>query len=128
MLDAIAVFGQAFHRAVLFHAVSLNEDIERGVGLCLRLGHPDVFQMCLGLGRERLGRGVHAIGGLVNPAPPNAGLPKTSCRADQNPNPPSPTFSYSSHAHGFDQIVQLTRGNALHIGRVWEGMGFPPGP
>jgi hypothetical protein len=47
-----AVLGQAFSRPVVFHAVSLDEEIERGGGLGLRFGHPDIFEMRLGLRRH----------------------------------------------------------------------------
>ena len=69
-----SVFGQAFDCPVVFHSVSLDEEIEGGVGLSFGLGHPDVFQMRLGLGLDRLGHGVQNICGLVDPAPLDPGL------------------------------------------------------
>ena len=45
-----AVLGQAFDGTVIFHAVSLDEEIEGGIGPGLGFRHPDVFQMRLGLG------------------------------------------------------------------------------
>jgi hypothetical protein len=44
-----AILGPAFHRAVVFHAVSLDEEIEGIVRRGLGSGHPDVLQMRLGL-------------------------------------------------------------------------------
>lgn len=64
--QVIEIFGQAFHRAVGFHAI--------GIGIGLRLGHPYIFQISLGFGLDRLGHGVQDIGGLVNPATLNAGF------------------------------------------------------
>ena len=69
-----AVLGQAFDGSVIFHAIGLDEEIEGDVGLGLRLGHPDIIQMRLGLGLDLLGHGVQDIGGLVNPATLNTGF------------------------------------------------------
>jgi hypothetical protein len=41
------VLGQAFGRPVVFHAVSLDEEVEGGVGLGLRFGHLLPGRACL---------------------------------------------------------------------------------
>ena len=69
-----AVFGQAFHRPIVFHAVSFDEEIEGGVGPGFGFRHPDVFQMRLGLGLQRLGQSIEDICCLVHPAALHAGL------------------------------------------------------
>ena len=42
-----AVFGQAFDGSVVFHAVSLDEEIEGGIGARLGLGHLLLGRACL---------------------------------------------------------------------------------
>jgi hypothetical protein len=43
-------------------ASSPDEEIEGGIGRGFGFGHPDVFQMRLGLGLDRLGHGVQNVG------------------------------------------------------------------
>jgi len=69
-----AVFVEAFHCAVIFHAVSFNEEIEGSVGFGLGFCHPDVFQMRLGFGLHRLGHRVQYVCRLVHPAALHPGL------------------------------------------------------
>src|SRR5438045_5288092 len=45
----LAVLRQATHRLVVLDGVGLDKGVESGVGVVLRLGHPDVLQSALGL-------------------------------------------------------------------------------
>lgn len=47
-----AVLAQAFHRPVIFHAVSLDEEVEGDICLGFGFGHPDFLQVRLGLGLQ----------------------------------------------------------------------------
>src|SRR6266480_6744189 len=44
----LAVLRQATHRLVVLDGVGLDKGVESGVGVVLRLGHPDVLQSALG--------------------------------------------------------------------------------
>ena len=45
----LAVLRQATHRLVVLDGVGFDKGVESGVGVVLRLGHPDVLQSALGL-------------------------------------------------------------------------------
>ena len=69
-----AVFGQAFDSPVVFHAISLDEEIEGGVGFGFGLGHPDILQMRLGFRLHGLGQRIEHVRCLVDPAALHPGL------------------------------------------------------
>src|SRR5215471_18359125 len=50
----LAVLRQATHRLVVLDGVGLDKGVESGVGVVLRLGHPDVLQSPLGLRLQAL--------------------------------------------------------------------------
>ena len=64
----VAVFDQFGCRPFVFHTVGLNEEFEGGIGFGLRFSLPDVMQMALGFGLDRLRHGIEHIAGSVEPA------------------------------------------------------------
>src|SRR5215831_10222241 len=71
---APAVLRQATHRLVVLDGVGLDKGVESGVGVVLRLGHPDVLESALGLRLLALRQHIEHVGRLVHPAALTAGL------------------------------------------------------
>src|SRR5689334_24714455 len=69
----LAVLRQATHRLVVLDGVGLDKGIESGVGVVLRLGHPDVLQRALGLRLLALRQPIEHIGHLVHPSSADRG-------------------------------------------------------
>ena len=68
-------YGQQF-RAILdqpgcgllvFHALGVHEEIKGGIGLFLRLGHPDILQISLGFFVQGFGHRAQDIRRFVDP-------------------------------------------------------------
>ena len=64
----LAVLLQALGRLVVLDLVALDERVECGFGVGLRLRHPDLLQSPLGLPLLAYGEFVEDVGGLVHPA------------------------------------------------------------
>ncbi|SIT05256.1 hypothetical protein SAMN05421759_11270 [Roseivivax lentus] len=66
--QSLAVLGQAGCRLLIFFAVFLDEDIQRGLGGGTGLSLPDLAQVGFDCGLEGLGDLVQHVRSLVNPA------------------------------------------------------------
>ena len=65
----VAILDQAFYDALVFHTVSFDEEVEGGFSNGLGLGHPDIFQVSLGLRLHGLWHWIQHIRRLVDLLP-----------------------------------------------------------
>src|SRR5438128_11205220 len=70
----LPVLRQAIYRLVVLDGVSLDKGVESGVGVLLRLGHPDVLQSALSLRLLALWQPIEHVRRLVHPAALTASL------------------------------------------------------
>ena len=66
--QVVAVPGQFGHGVLVFDAISFDEEVKSRLSFFLRLRHPDVLQICLGLVMQRPGQRSSDVSRLVNPA------------------------------------------------------------